>query len=110
MSRHREGDGGFFGLALLVVCALGLVLRAVHLDMPMRYDETVTYVSYASKGWQHVTLNYQNPNNHVFHSLLVSWLTGWLGGAPVIIRLPAFVAGCTLIPFAQGSLRVAKTP
>lgn len=100
MSSHREGDGGFFGLALLMVCALGLVLRAVHLDIPMRYDETVTYVSYASKGWEHVTSNYQNPNNHVFHSLLVSWLTGWLGGAPFVIRLPAFVAGCTLIPFA----------
>lgn len=96
----RRGDGGYHGIALLVVCTLALLLRAIHLDIPMRYDETVTYLSYASQGWEHITTSYQNPNNHVFHSLLVGWLTGWLGSGPFIIRFPAFVAGCALVPVA----------
>lgn len=96
----RDADRSVLGGALLLVCALGLVLRAIHLDVPMRYDETVTYGSYASQGWEHVTTHYEHPNNHVLHTLLVSWLTGWLGNAPVVIRLPAFLAGCLLIPGA----------
>ena len=82
VSGHGQRNGSFFGLMLLIVCALGLALRALHLDIPMRYDETATYLSYASQSWEHVTTNYQNPNNHVFHSLLVGWLTTWLGSAP----------------------------
>lgn len=97
-----DGDPGCgssgFAVALFAACALGVVLRALHLDIPMRYDETVTYVSYASHGWEYVTSNYQNPNNHVFHSLLVAWVTGWLGGDPLSIRLPAFLAGCAVVP------------
>jgi hypothetical protein len=94
-----RGDGApRVAYALFALCALGVALRALHLDLPMRYDETVTYVSYASQGWEHITSSYQNPNNHVFHSLLVAWLTGWLGDDPVIIRLPAFLAGCALLP------------
>lgn len=81
-----------------MVSLIGIALRAIHLDIPMRYDESVTFLSYASRGWEYVTTHYQNPNNHVFHSLLVSWLTGWLGDSPTVIRLPTFVAGCALVP------------
>lgn len=90
----------YLALAILATCVLGTALRALHLDLPMRYDETVTYVSYAAQGWEHVTTNYQSPNNHVFHSVLVAWLTSWLGDAPLVIRLPAFLAGCMLVPAA----------
>jgi hypothetical protein len=89
-----------FGIGLLVVCALGMVLRAMHLDIPMRYDETITYMAYASQGWEVITTVYDTPNNHVLHTLLVSWLTDWFGPVPIIIRLPAFFAGCMLIPMA----------
>ncbi len=89
-----------FSIGLLAVCALGLVLRALHLAIPMRYDETVTYVVYASQGWDFAISAYDTPNNHVFHTLLVGWLTDWFGGTPAVIRLPAFFAGCMLIPIA----------
>ena len=59
----------------MAVCVLGLVLRAIHLDIPMRYDETFTFTRYAARGWQAVTTLYDTPNNHVLHTLPVSGLT-----------------------------------
>jgi predicted membrane-bound mannosyltransferase len=99
----------YLKLALWIVCLLGVALRLMHLDIPMRYDESVTYLSYASQGWEHVTTSYQQPNNHVLHSLMVSWTTGWLGDSPFVIRLPAFLAGCALVPAAAWVARLAHS-
>ncbi len=82
---------GFFSV-------LGAVLRGMHLGIPMRYDESVTYLTYASQGWMQVISGYATPNNHVFHTMLVALVTDWWGNAPYIIRLPAFLAGCALVP------------
>ncbi len=70
----------------------------MHLAIPMRYDESVTYLTYASQGWAQAVSGYATPNNHVFHTLLVALVTDWWGNAPYIIRLPSFLAGCALIP------------
>jgi len=70
----------------------------MHLAIPMRYDESATYLTYASQGWVQAFTGYATPNNHVFHTLLVAWATDWWGNAPYIIRLPAYLAGCALIP------------
>ncbi len=78
--------------------ALGAVLRGIHLAIPMRYDESITYLTYASQGWVEAAFGYATPNNHIFHTLLVAGVTNWWGNAPYIIRLPAFLAGCALIP------------
>ena len=77
---------------------LGAVLRGIHLSIPMRYDESATYLTYASQGWLQAISGYETPNNHVFHTVLVAWVTDWWGNAPYIIRLPAFLAGCALVP------------
>jgi len=94
----RTRDARMCGAGIAGVSLIGIALRAIHLDLPMRYDESVTFLSFASRGWEHVTSNYQTPNNHVFHSLLVGWFTAWWGDHPIVIRLPAFVAGCALVP------------
>jgi hypothetical protein len=51
--------------------------------LPSGASPTVTFVSYASQGWEHVTTSYQNPHNHVLHSLLVGWLVALLGMPPL---------------------------
>jgi dolichyl-phosphate-mannose-protein mannosyltransferase len=83
-------------LGLLTVVAL--LVRLEFLFQPMRYDESVTYVHYASQPWYIPLTTYTAPNNHVFHSLLVHLSTVVFGSDPWAIRLPAFVAGILLVP------------
>ena len=77
---------------------LALLLRLEYLTQPMRYDESTTYVHYASQPWYIALTTYTAPNNHVFHSVLVHLSTAVLGGEPWAIRLPALVAGVLLVP------------
>ena len=56
----------------------------------MRYDESVTYLYFASQSWMTVVSSYTYPNNHVFHSLLVKAFATVLGDDPWVLRsLPA---------------------
>jgi hypothetical protein len=89
------------GVPLLAVTLLGGAVRAIHLDQPMRYDESHTYLAYASQPWFVAISKYDAPNNHVFHSLLVLASTRLFGDAPWAIRLPAFVAGILVIPVSM---------
>ena len=64
----------------------------------MRYDESVTYLYFASQPWTTVVGSYTYPNNHVLHSVLVKGCASLLGNEPWVLRLPAFLAGVALIP------------
>jgi TPR repeat protein len=94
----EPGGARAWAVALACVSALGAILRALHLDLPMRYDESVTYLAYAAHGWEYAVSSYQNPNNHVLHTVLVSWSVALFGNHPWAIRLPALLAGIALIP------------
>ena len=83
---------------LVAIVVIGALLRAYYLTQPMRYDESVTYLYFASQSWTTVVSSYTYPNNHVFHSLLVKAFATVLGNAPWVLRLPAFIAGVAMIP------------
>src|SRR5690242_8416460 len=85
-------------LALLGVLLLGVAVRARLLGGPMRYDEAFTLLNYAGPPVTTLLSNYSAPNNHILHSLLVHASTALLGYDPPAVRLPAFVAGCALVP------------
>ena len=95
----------------LHLSALGLVtlsaflVRLEFLFQPMRYDESATFVSYASPPWYIAISDYQAPNNHVFNSLLAHISIVLFGGEPWAIRLPAFVAGILLVPASYVAAR-----
>jgi hypothetical protein len=91
------------GLGLVTVVAL--LVRLEFLFQPMRYDESVTFVHYASHPWYVAATTYTAPNNHVLHSLLVHVSTSLFGGEPWAIRLPAFIAGVLLVPAAYVAAR-----
>ncbi|MDX9982372.1 MAG: glycosyltransferase family 39 protein [Lentisphaeria bacterium] len=95
--RRYAGSRVWFWLAGLMV--LGLVCRLPGLfTVPARADESFTYVAYASRPLFIALSRYDQPNNHLFHTLLVYGVTRILGGAMWAVRLPAFLAGLLLIP------------
>jgi 4-amino-4-deoxy-L-arabinose transferase-like glycosyltransferase len=62
----------------------------------MRYDESFTYLTYASKPFFVLMSNYSEPNNHILHSILVKISSDLFGAAPWAIRLPGFLFGVLL--------------
>jgi len=82
---------------LLAALVIGVGVRGYFLAQPMRYDESVTFLNFANKGFLDLFC-YPYPNNHVLHSILVKASTLIWGAHPGSIRLPAFLAGIALIP------------
>lgn len=83
-------------LALLVLMAIAT--RAPFMVLPLGYDESITYVYFASRGLIDIVTDYAIPNNQVLHTLLVRLSVDLLGDSPLAVRLPAFLAGMLLVP------------
>jgi 4-amino-4-deoxy-L-arabinose transferase-like glycosyltransferase len=84
--------------ALGAIAVAGTLARLDFLFQPMRYDESGTYIHYASQPLYVGLTTYTAPNNHLLNTLLIHLSTGVLGDHPWTIRLPAFVAGSLLAP------------
>jgi 4-amino-4-deoxy-L-arabinose transferase-like glycosyltransferase len=85
-------------LILLGIVFLGIFFRYAYLWRPMGHDETYTFMAFASRGLRAVITDYHLPNNHVFHTILVSLFYQLFGDSPAVIRLPALIAGILVIP------------
>lgn len=92
-------------LVLFSIIVLGAALRLHYIEQPMRYDEALTYLRYASQPLPAVVSSYNEPNNHVFHSVLVHAAYTVFGNDPAALRLPALIAGVLLIPAAYWTSR-----
>jgi len=82
----------------VVVILFAVVLRVVFLSQPMRFDEALTFVHFASPPLPRGLYNYASPNNHIFHTLQVHIAYRVFGDDPWAIRLPACVAGVLIVP------------
>ena len=91
--------------ALGLVVAVATLVRLEFLFQPMRYDESGTYVHYASHPLYIGLTAYTAPNNHLLNTLLIHLSTGVFGNPPWAIRLPALVAGILLVPAAYLAAR-----
>ncbi len=83
---------------LFILTVLGISLRIHFVDQPIRYDEAFTFLTYASRPFYVAVSFYSEPNNHVFHTLLVHISYSLFGDQLWSIRLPAFVSGTLAIP------------
>lgn len=82
-----------FWPALALTGLVATLARWPFMYLPMRFDESYTYLQYASPPLYVTVSKYDAPNNHVLHSVLV-WLATRIGGnSPEVIRSPAFLCG-----------------
>lgn len=95
-----------FGLILVI----GVAIRAWLLNQEMTFDESLTFLEYASGSLRTAITRYSLPNNHVFHTVLMWFPVRFLGDSPWILRLPVFIAGVLALPaaYAMGRLLYAK--
>ncbi len=84
--------------ALITIVLLSIVLRLAFLSQPMRFDEAFTFLRFVSKPLSEGLTNYSEPNNHLFHTLLVHIVYSLFGDSSWVIRLPALLAGIALVP------------
>ena len=85
-------------VAFGVVVMIAAWLRLAHLNQPMRYDESVTYLFFAALPWEQALSTYTYPNNHLFHTALVKGVATIFGSHPWALRIPAFLAGVVIVP------------
>jgi hypothetical protein len=90
-------QGVVYVSALALVILAGIVVRAVYLDGPMRYDEATTYDNYVSKPLYVSLANYSTPNNHLLNTALAAVSVTIGGNGPAAVRAPAFVAGVLVV-------------
>jgi uncharacterized membrane protein len=94
------------GLALLFILLTAIALRLAFLNQPMRFDEAFTFLRFASRPLFEGLTTYTEPNNHLFHTLLVHISTSIFGDQPWAIRLPALLAGIALVPITYWVTRI----
>jgi len=85
-------------LTIFIIIIIAIVVRICFLFQPMRYDEAFTFTYFASKPLYIGLSSYIEPNNHLFHTLLVHIAYLFLGNKPWVIRLPALISGILLVP------------
>ena len=84
-------------LATVIVLA-AVVLAAARLNGPITYDEQRTLVTYGLEPLAAIASTYDDPNNHVLHTLLLSVARHVGGWSLVVLRQPAFLSFCLLLP------------
>ncbi len=85
-------------VVLVAVVVVAAALRWHWLGQPIRYDEAVTWLEYASRPLPEALSLYDLPNNHLFHTLLAHFTTDLVGPGVRALRLPAYLAGVLTVP------------
>jgi 4-amino-4-deoxy-L-arabinose transferase-like glycosyltransferase len=85
-------------MGLCVVTLVGLSLRLIYLNEPIRGDEAYTFTQYARRPLFLGLTQYYIPNNHFLNTMLMHFSYLIFGNEPWALRIPVFCAGVLLIP------------
>lgn len=83
-------------IAMLIIL-IGIVLRTLYINAPIRYDEAFTFFEFGSSPPPYSWVNYSYPNNHILHSILIWVSTHIFGNSLIAIRLPAIFGGILIL-------------
>lgn len=90
----------WWNICLILVVATGFYFRVLYIQQPAGNDEAYSWLAFIRLPFVRMITDYSHPNNHIFHTLLAGASTRLFGSAVWTIRLPAFIAGVLMIPFA----------
>ena len=95
----HPGFAGWEWLILIVLVLLAFVGRWIWVERPMLHDESYTFIAFAQQPLGNVISDYHLPNNHVLNSILIHIFYSIFGNiSPLIVRLPALLAGVLCVP------------
>ena len=97
--REQEGkeEGRYRHCLAAAAIAACIVQAAYYLDVRLRFDETAN-IAVAMQPFGVAASKYDAVNNHVLHTLLV-WVAHEFGDLNrVVLRMPAFLSFCLLLP------------
>jgi hypothetical protein len=80
--------------ALFIIVSIGVMVRAYHLLVPIKYDEALTFLNYAQFPITSGISNYSLPNNHVLHTLFVHLSVILFGPHEWVLRLICLRRAC----------------
>ncbi len=87
-------------IGLGVVTLIGLSLRLMYLNEPIRGDEAYTFTQYAQRPLFLGLTQYYIPNNHLLNTILVHFSYLTFGNQPWVLRLPVLICGTLVVPIA----------
>ena len=102
---RREPRGPLY--LLLAITLVGVGIRLLYVNTPIWIDEGRTFLKYGAQPLSVGLTQYDEPGNHVFHTLLVHIAYQFFGASENwVVRLPAFIAGVLVIPatYAVGTV------
>jgi hypothetical protein len=91
-NKNLNDDFSFFKGFWIIFC-LALVLRLVGITDPLASDELVSASIWGQMPLDQIPKNYQFPNNHIFHSILIGILLKLFGINDFAFRIPALAGG-----------------
>lgn len=93
---HTE-ERAWEAAVFVVVVATGIVLTAAKLGGPLGVDEGWTAGQYVLEPFRVAASKYDDPNNHLLHTLLAWGAHRTFGPSVVALRIPAFLSWCLLL-------------
>ncbi len=90
--KNLQSDSSFLR-GFWFIFGFALVLRLVGIADPLISDELVSASIWGQMPLDQIPKNYQFPNNHIFHSILVALLLKLFGVNDFVLRIPALMGG-----------------
>ena len=83
----------YFTPTVLGIFLAGFTIRLYAIKAPLVSDELTNASIWGQMPWNKILVNYQYPNNHIFHTILTSFILKFFGTHPIVIRIPVLITG-----------------